>query len=228
MFNLEDYEDVATLNRWLRELYPDSRSNLITELHDPDKGYIRVRAEIYRHCDDAHPIAVNVAFGERDKYPRHIARYYVEDTFTSALGRAIILFKGSKKTATRESMEQVARIENSISEAKTKMAETAKAHVPIAKADDPWTTWEAPPVATVDSAVALVQEIIGAEATKEVPNCKCGQPMKWGEGKKQNGQPWANYKCPIWTKNTGSGCDAVIWYEVSPTGTWVPQKKWSK
>ena len=46
MFNLEDYEDVATLNRWFIENYPMGRSALFTEFHDPDKGFIRVRAEI--------------------------------------------------------------------------------------------------------------------------------------------------------------------------------------
>jgi hypothetical protein len=34
-------------------------------------------------------------------------KFYVEDTATSALGRAIILLKGSDKTATKDDMETV-------------------------------------------------------------------------------------------------------------------------
>jgi len=109
MFNLEDYEDVATLNRWFIENYPMGRSALITEMHDPDKGFVRIRAEIYRDIADSIPAVTNVAFGNRDLYNRNMARYYVEDTATSALGRAIILLKGSQKTATRESMEEVSK-----------------------------------------------------------------------------------------------------------------------
>ena len=131
MFNLEDYEDVATLNRWFIENYPMGRSNLVTEFHDPDKGYVRVRAEIYRDSADTTPAVSNVAFGARDLYNRNMARYYVEDTATSALGRAIILLKGSSKTATRESMEEVAKTQNVVAEVKAKMADTSKQYVPV-------------------------------------------------------------------------------------------------
>jgi hypothetical protein len=139
MFNLEDYEDVATLNRWFIENFPMGRSNLITEMHDPDKGYIRVKAEIYRDITDPNPAVTNVAFGARDLYNRNMARYYVEDTFTSALGRAIILLKGSNKTATRESMEQVSAGVEEVAKAKAKMAQTSGEYIPVVKEEDPWT-----------------------------------------------------------------------------------------
>ena len=222
MFNLEDYEDVATLNRWFIENYPMGRSNLVTEMHAPDKGYIRVRAEIYRDATDQTPAVTNIAFGARDLYNRNMARYYCEDTATSALGRAIILLKGSTKTATRESMEQVSTAQAEIAKAKAKMAQTATEYVPIAKEDDPWTIREAAPAATVDEAVALVKEIIGGQTEKDIPKCtKCdpAKEMSWKSGQGKNGKPYGKFDC--WT------CKEVIWYEIKADGTWGPQKaKW--
>ena len=227
MFNLEDYEDVATLNRWFIENYPMGRSNLVTEMHDPDKGYIRVRAEIYRDATDQTPAVTNIAFGARDLYNRNMARYYVEDTATSALGRAIILLKGSTKTATRESMEQVSTAQAEITKAKEKMAQTAKEYVPIAKEDDPWTIREAAPAATVDEAVALVKEIIGGQTEKDVPKCKCGLDMAWKTGMSKQNKAWGHFKCSIWNKSTGAGCEDIQWYEIGADGAWKPQeRKW--
>ena len=220
MFNLEDYEDVATLNRWFIENYPMGRSNLVTEFHDPVQGFIRVRAEIYRDSADANPAVTNIAFGARDLYNRNMARYYCEDTATSALGRAIILIKGSTKTATRESMEQVSVAQNEIAKVKAKMAETAKEYVPIAKEDDPWTIRDAEPAKTVDEAVKMVKDIIGGQTERDIPKCsKCHdhKEMTWRTGTGKNGKPYANFSCYT--------CKDIIWYEVSKEdGTWIPQK----
>jgi hypothetical protein len=223
MFNLEDYEDVATLNRWFIENYPMGRSNLVTEFHDPVQGFIRVRAEIYRDITDANPAVTNIAFGARDLYNRNMARYYCEDTATSALGRAIILIKGSTKTATRESMEQVNVAQSAIAQAKSKMAETAKEYVPIAKEDDPWTIREAEPAKTVDEAVAMVKDIIGGQTERDIPkcsNCHDHKEMTWKTGvSAKNNKAWGNFSC--------FACKDVIWYEVTKDGSWQPQKaKW--
>ena len=224
MFNLEDYEDVATLNRWFIENYPMGRSNLVTEFHDPVQGFIRVRAEIYRDSADANPAVTNIAFGARDLYNRNMARYYCEDTATSALGRAIILIKGSTKTATRESMEQVSVAQNEIAKVKAKMAETAKEYVPIAKEDDPWTIRDAEPAKTVDEAVAMVKDIIGGQTERDIPNCKCGKPMSWRTGQGKNNKPWGHFAC---TNVPARKCMEPIWYEIDASGAWAPQKvKW--
>ena len=224
MFNLSDYEDVATLNRWFIENYPMGRSNLVTEFHDPVQGFIRVRAEIYRDATDTNPAVTNIAFGARDLYNRNMARYYCEDTATSALGRAIILIKGSSKTATRESMEQVSAAQTEMAKVKSKMAQTAKEYVPIAKEDDPWTIREAEPAKTVDEAVKMVKDIIGGQTERDIPKCsKChdAKYMTWKTGvSAKNNKPWGNFSC--------FACKDVIWYEISKEdGTWQPQKaKW--
>jgi hypothetical protein len=224
MFNLEEYEDVATLNKWLIENYPMFRSNLVTEFHDPDKGYIRVRAEIYRDCQDANPTVTNVAFGARDLYNRNMARYYVEDTATSALGRAIILLKGSSKTATRESMEEVAKTQNLIAETKAKLTETPKEYIPVAKEDDPWTIKEVAAAGTAAEAVALIAETLGGtKIDDDIPSCEHGV-MKFRDGvSKKNNKPWAQFSC----QNPAGGflekCEP-IWLEINQDGKWVKQK----
>jgi len=227
MFNLEDYEDVATLNRWFIENFPMGRSNLVTEMHDPDKGYIRVRGEVYRDISDPYPAVTNVAFGARDLYNRNMARYYVEDTFTSALGRAIILLKGSNKTATRESMEQVSAGVEEVAKAKAKMAETSGTYIPVVKEDDPWTIKPATMPPTMGEAVSTVKEIIGGQSDWDTPRCPHGE-MIWKEGQTKAGKPWAHFKCPYAVTGELTRCakpNDVIWYEISKEdGTWQRQK----
>ena len=225
MFNLEDYEDVATLNRWFIENYPMGRSNLVTEFHDPVNGYIRVRAEIYRDSADTTPAVSNIAFGARDLYNRNMARYYCEDTATSALGRAIILLKGSTKTATRESMEEVAKTQNVVAEVKAKMAQTSKEYVPVPKEDDPWTIRDAQPTATVEEAVEMVKSVLGGTTESDIPRCKHGEEMVWKTGvSKAGGKAWAHMRCIHHGFKMNDPCDP-IWYEVAADGTWKPQVK---
>ena len=223
MFNLEDYEDVATLNRWFIENYPMGRSNLVTEFHDPVNGYIRVRAEIYRDSADTTPAVSNIAFGARDLYNRNMARYYCEDTATSALGRAIILLKGSTKTATRESMEEVAKTQNVVAEVKAKMAQTSKEYVPVPKEDDPWTIRDAQPTATVEEAVEMVKSVLGGTTESDIPRCKHGEEMVWKTGvSKAGGKAWAHMRCIHHGFKMNDPCDP-IWYEIASDGTWKPQ-----
>ena len=221
MFNLEDYEDVATLNRWFIENYPMGRSNLVTEFHDPVNGYIRVRAEIYRDSADTTPAVSNIAFGARDLYNRNMARYYCEDTATSALGRAIILLKGSTKTATRESMEEVAKTQNVVAEVKAKMAQTSKEYVPVPKEDDPGTRRETAPVQTMEQAVEMVQQVLGGTTPDE--SCRHGARI-WKTGKTKAGRDWGHWRCIAQvTSGTSAGADdkcEPIWYEIKPDGKW--------
>jgi hypothetical protein len=124
-------------------------------------------------------------------------------------------------------MEQVSTAQAEIAKAKAKMAETAKEYVPIAKEDDPWTIREAAPAATVDEAVALVKEIIGGQTERDVPKCKCGLDMAWKTGMSKQNKAWGHFKCSIWNKSTGAGCEDIQWYEIGADGAWKPQeRKW--
>jgi archaellum component FlaC len=223
MYDLSDYEDVATLNRWFIENYPMGRSALITEFHDPDKGYIRVRAELYRDSQDSYAAVTNIAHGVRDLYNRNMARYYVEDTATSALGRAIILLKGSKKTATRESMEEVSKVKAEIDQVKAKMAQTSSEYVPVAKEDDPWTIREAHPVQTLESAVETVKSILGGTTDSDIQTCAHGE-MVWKTGTGKTGKQWGHWRCIGKILGEAERCEPR-WYEISSDGTWKPQVK---
>ena len=222
MFKLEDYEDVATLNRWLIENYPMFRSNLVTEFHDPDKGYIRVRAEIYRDSSDLMPAVTNIAFGARDLYNRNMARYYCEDTATSALGRAIILLKGSQKTATRESMEEIAQTQSIVAETKAKMAQTSKEYVPVPVESDPWTIKTTAPVATMEQAVETVKSILGGTTEKDIQRCQHGD-MVWKTGVSKTGKTWGHWRCMNHILGEAERCEP-IWYEIKSDGTWGKRK----
>ena len=106
-FNMNDYEDVASLNKWFISNFPTGRSEITVITHDPKEGYILCMATLWRDSADLYPAVSNVAFGSRETYIPNMKKFYVEDTATSALGRAIILLKGSDKTATRDDMRKV-------------------------------------------------------------------------------------------------------------------------
>ena len=108
-FDLSDYEDVATLNKWFISNFPAGRSDISVINHDAVNGYILIQATLWRDSKDTAPAVSNIAFGSRESYIQNMKKFYCEDTAMSALGRAIILLKGSDKTATRDSMKQVAQ-----------------------------------------------------------------------------------------------------------------------
>ena len=106
-FNMNDYEDVASLNKWFISNFPTGRSEITVITHDPKEGYILCMATLWRDSADLYSAVSNVAFGSRETYIPNMKKFYVEDTATSALGRAIILLKGSDKTATKDDMRKV-------------------------------------------------------------------------------------------------------------------------
>jgi hypothetical protein len=112
-WNLDNYEDVATLNKWFQDNFPVGRINLVKEHFDPDSQEILIRCDLYRDSKDQEPAVTNYARGKASDYPKNMARWYVEDTATSSIGRAILLIKAADKTATKDSMVQVAKSEGS-------------------------------------------------------------------------------------------------------------------
>jgi hypothetical protein len=88
--------------------------------------------------------------------------------------------------------------------------------------DDAWTIKAVAPAASAAEAVALVQDVLGAvKIDKDIPlcrNCHDHKPMTWktGVSAKNNNKPWANFNC--------YACKDVIWYTISPSGSWVPQE----
>lgn len=218
MFNLEDYETVAMLNKWFIENYPMGRTNIEIVYHDPKEGFITCRAEVYRDINDANPATTNIAHGVRDLYNSNMRRFYAEDIASSSLGRAITLLKGGQ-TATRDDMEKV----GSNKPFDKRLAE--KITVPDVS-DDLWTTKTVEPPKTSAEAVDLVKEIIGGQTDKDIPRCEHGE-MIWKTGQTKAGKTWGHFKCVGAASGALLRCPKekdIIWYEISPQGNWQKQK----
>ena len=104
MIDLTQYEDAATLNRWFLNNYPLGRVDIQLVEINLDKGIVVFKGSLYRDSNDANPAVTNYAKGERDDYPAHMRKWYLEDTATSCIARCLTLLKGSNKTAPKESM----------------------------------------------------------------------------------------------------------------------------
>jgi hypothetical protein len=207
-FNLADYEDVATLNKWLISNYPNFRSDISVISADADKGYILVQATLWRDSNDPSPAVSNIAFGSRDTYIQNMKKFYVEDTATSALGRAIILLKGSDKTATKDDMRKVESepIKNIYGKSgNSQVIEMAlrKSFADDAKPASEPTTWSVGDVAEALSSKPKQQE------------CVHGL-MILKEGTAKTGKPYYGYVC---SAPKGEQCDAK-WAVTAANGSW--------
>jgi len=227
-FNLDDYETVE--ERLIKFWKEHEQGRIITTLISSSSSQFIVRAELYK--DGSGPIWAT-GLAEETVQGRGVnSTSALENCETSAIGRALANagYATKGKRASREEMTKVAvkaNTEQVIADTKARLAETAKEYVPVAKEDDPWTIRDAQPAATVDEAVKIVKDIIGGQTERDIPNCKCGKPMAWKTGVGKNNKPWGHFKCSIWTKTTGAGCDVITWYEIDASGAWSPQKvKW--
>ena len=229
MFNLADYETVEErLIKFWKE-HPDGQIH--TRLLECTASRFIVEASIFR--TEADPRAWTTGLAEETVQGRGVnATSALENCETSAIGRALANagYATKGKRASREEMSKVAaksEVEATLSATKAKMSQTGSTYVPIAKEDDPWTIREAAPVSNVDEAVDLVKSIIGGQTEKDVPRCKCGLDMAWKTGTTKAGKPYGHFKCSVWNKSTGQGCEDITWYEIAPDGSWRPQKaKW--
>jgi hypothetical protein len=211
-FKLDDYEDVATLNKWFISNYPMGRSDLSVISHDPEKGYILIQATIWRDSKDAAPAVSNVAFGSRETYIPNMKKFYVEDTATSALGRAIILLKGSDKTATRDDMQKVESNPSFKEKLESRQNMYGKPGSKSAQIEtilrDSFAADKKEPEPVAWSVGDVVAEI-GASIPNEPPACQHGHILK--EGISKGGKPYYGYVCkakecpPNWATLTANG-----------------------
>lgn len=224
MFNLEDYETVEERLVKFWKDNPDGRVD--TKLLDFNGGRYIVQAYIYRTFADSAPWSSGLA--EETVAGRGVnATSALENCETSAIGRALASagYATKGKRPSREEMTKVAKateVKANIDQVKAKMADTSGQYIPIAKADDPWTTWETPQAATMEQAVETVKAVLGGTMPDE--SCKHGARI-WKTGiSKAGNKPWGHWRCPNQaTSGSSAGADdkcEPIWYEVKPDGTW--------
>jgi hypothetical protein len=220
MFNLEDYEDVAARVLRFQKMYPEGR--IVTDViqFDPEKGIVLISAQVYRNGNDTLPAGVDYAFGDASTFNSGMRKWYVEDTSSSAIGRALSLVLETQKKPTKQDM------------AKVVVSKPVKPPVQEVKTDDQdyWTTpvgqynkvVDAP--VTLDKALETVASIIGTPEAAEVPQCKHGS-MVWKTGHSQKtGKDWASYQCTALGHSGFEGKCPTIWYELNSAGKWQPQK----
>lgn len=107
MFNLDDYEDVAARVLRFQKAYPEGR--IVTDViqFNPEKGIVLISAQIYRNAIDTLPAGVDYAFGDASTFNTGMRKWYVEDTCSSAIGRALSLVLETQKKPTKQNMAQV-------------------------------------------------------------------------------------------------------------------------
>ena len=228
MFNLEDYETVEErLAKFWKE-HPEGRIETKLIVNTPTQ-YI-VWSAIYRDSADVQPWATGLA--EETVQGRGVnATSALENCETSSLGRSLANagYATKGKRASREEMSKVAKateVKAKVEEVKAKMADTSQQYVPVAKADDPWTTWETAPVQTIEQAVETVKSTLGGTMVEE--SCQHGARV-WRTGTSKAGKPYGAWYCAGAVNgvllNSKDKCDPN-WYEIDKeTGQWKPQVK---
>ena len=222
MYNLEDYEDVQSRVERFKKLHPVGR--IVTDViqFDSEKGHVLIAAQIYREYEDTLPTAVDYAFGARDSYNPNMRRFYVEDTVSSAIGRALALvLPDTNKKPTKQDMVKVGENKNQAHTPKVERLEAKS--INVENPQDPWTVKEKPMPVEAKDAVELVKEVLGGTEIKPVaPMCKCSNEMVWREGVSKGGKPWGHFRCPrSWQ---AKWCQEPIWYEITSNGTWKPRQ----
>ena len=216
---LDNYEDVAARIARLWATHPTARIQTNIVDFNAEKGYVLIQCQIFRKYEDLYPSATDYAYGNVAKYNVQMARFYVEDTTTSAIGRCIGLLLGSDKRPTRQDMEKVDTV-------------SAKVANSTANDYDPWTQkfGEVPSYKTAEeaeqsgipslgSSMDEIKKQLGGELVAEAPQCSHGHRI-WKQAHEGAPKNWGGYFCPERTKATQC---APAWYVLASDGKWKPQ-----
>jgi len=203
MFNLDDYEDVAARVLRFQKAYPEGR--IVTDViqFNPETGIVLISAQIYRNATDTLPAGVDYAFGDAATFNTVMRKWYVEDTCSSAIGRALSLVLETQKKPTKQNMAQV----NSPNHPALQVVPN-----PVPVDVDYWNT--------SFKEQAVIAEVINIQSPHET--CDHGA-MEWKTGEK-NGKQWGGFMCPAKSQTGGIPACPARWYVISSSGKWEPQK----
>jgi hypothetical protein len=216
---LDNYEDVAARIKRFWETHPSGRiENHIVEFN-AEKGFILVQTQIFKEYEDEKPSAIDYAYGNVAKYNVQMARFFVEDTVTSSIGRCVGLLLGTDKRPTRQDMEKVDTTSTKVAQS------TAGDYDPWAKkfGDVPSfkTAAEAEQsgIPSLGSSMDEVAKQLGGQLVAEAPQCSHGH-MIWKRSHDGAPKTWGGYFCTERTKATQC---TPRWYVLTSSGKWAPQ-----
>lgn len=181
MFNLSEYETIQQRIKRFRDEFISGRIETSIIEVDLTKGHILIEARVYREHEDTAPAAVDYAYGNQAFYNQNMKRWFVEDTTSSAIGRAISLLTPGEHRSTAETMAQVVK------------------DSPTVLDSDPWATvtiaaeGSAEPLAT---GLNLIQGALGGEIVDQGETCDHGR-MLFKEGiSSKTGNKYKGWVCP--------------------------------
>jgi hypothetical protein len=203
---LDNYEDVASRIKRFWLAYPSGRIETHIIDFNAVAGYILIECRLFREYEDEKPSAIDFGFGRVESYQASMKRWFVEDTVTSAIGRAIGLLLGSDTRPTQENMKQV---EN----------------MPVAFVnkieDDPWSKpFAEDGFATAATGISEIVDQLGGQLIAEAPQCKHGHMLLKEGTSPKTGKPYRGHVCA--EKIKANQCPA-IWYTQSSDGSWKVQ-----
>jgi ribosomal protein L20 len=194
-FDLSSYEDVNSRIKRFRETHISGR--IITEIVEIDvtKGYVIIRASVFREHEDVVPAAVDYAYEQRSD--RGVNRdFWIENCSTSAIGRAIGLLMPSDSRPTRQDMEKVERLK-SVPAVEVDLWATATPSKPEAVGS----------VRPAAESIADIKAQLGGEILDPAPICSHGR-MVYKEGvSPKTGQKYRGYTCS--SKSRSDQCKPI-------------------
>jgi hypothetical protein len=191
---LDNYELANDTIKRFRHEFPSGRIVALIEDANLSEGWILFKAEIYREFEDAVPSAVDYAYGNVATYPANMKKWFVEDTSTSCISRAIKLLS---PTETRASREDMARVEYEPTPTNDLWATLTVKQTEIETGTE-----------HVGNVIAMVKEKLDEPATPQPnPFCKHGEMLFKSGTSAKTGNPYQGYTCI--SKNREDQCKPV-------------------
>ena len=191
---LDNYELANDTIKRFRHEFPSGRIVALIEDANLSEGWILFKAEIYREFEDAVPSAVDYAYGNVATYPANMKKWFVEDTSTSCISRAIKLLS---PTETRASREDMARVEYEPTPTNDLWATLTVKQTEIETGTE-----------HVGNVIAMVKEKLDEPATPQPnPFCKHGEMLFKSGTSAKTGNPYQGYTCI--SKNRDDQCKPV-------------------
>ena len=216
MFNLADYEPVEVrLEKFIKD-YPAFR--IATELEVVEATRYIVKAYLFKDASDG--VAWATGYAEETVTSRGVNQTSaLENCETSAIGRALAN-AGYAPKGKRPSREEM-----------TKVVAKKPEKPAVADDQDYWTTpvgqynkiVDAP--VTLEKAMENVAAVMGTGEAQPAETCKHGS-MLWKEGSKNN-KAWGGYFCSVVNHQGGEPKCPTVWYSLTSTGKFEPQKAWA-